>query len=200
MTDENNDTKRKQAIIEAIKKADLPEVAKKVGTAQAIMGGLPDSILDSMMSASNAVATQEAEKKAKPQRSFANYTPIERQIARMLTENTGVDMMDSGGAYGRAWQRNREIEDFRKRPAIELDIYTESQKVLEKPIRQTMPISEKQKTLEMAPLRKMRVSIPILKKTPAVPKITQIEKETAKYVNDIIKEPTPKKSKERLRA
>ncbi len=200
MTDEHNDTKRKQAIIEAIKKADLPEEAKKVGTAQAIIDGSPDSILSILMGASNAVATQEAEKKANPQKPFTNYTPVERQIARMLTENTGVDMMDSGGAYGRAWQRNREIEDFRKRPAIELDIYTEPQKVSEKPIRQPMPISEKQKMLEIAPVKKTRVSIPILKKTPAVPKITQIEKETAKYVNDIIKEPTPKKSKERLRA
>ena len=117
----------------------------------------------------------------------------------MLTENTGVEMMDSGFENGRAWQRNREIEDFRKRPAIELDLYIEPQKVPEKSIR-TMPVSEKQKTLETAPLRKTRVSIPILKKAPAVPKITQIEKETAKYVNDIIKEPALKKSKERLRA
>ena len=35
-------------------------------------------------------------------------------IYKMLTENTGVHMLDSGGAYGRNWERNqvKTIEDF----------------------------------------------------------------------------------------
>lgn len=35
-------------------------------------------------------------------------------IASMLTENTGRHMLDSGGAYGRNWERNhgRDVESF----------------------------------------------------------------------------------------
>ena len=39
-----------------------------------------------------------------------NTRPVsdtERKIAEMLLENTGSNMLDSGGAYGRAWQLTR---------------------------------------------------------------------------------------------
>lgn len=43
---------------------------------------------------------------------------IEQVIFEMLTEGTGTHMLDSGGEYGRNWQRNqkRTIEDFRNEP------------------------------------------------------------------------------------
>lgn len=41
-------------------------------------------------------------------------------IAGMLKENTGVALCDSGGAYGRAWQRNQGV-DFSKQPEVEVD-------------------------------------------------------------------------------
>lgn len=34
-------------------------------------------------------------------------TATERKLAAMLTENTGTHFLDSGGAYGRNWQRNQ---------------------------------------------------------------------------------------------
>ena len=34
-------------------------------------------------------------------------SPTERKIAEMLLENTGSHFLDSGGAYGRAWQHER---------------------------------------------------------------------------------------------
>lgn len=34
-------------------------------------------------------------------------TPTERALVRMLMENTGRHFLDSGGAYGRSWQRNQ---------------------------------------------------------------------------------------------
>lgn len=42
----------------------------------------------------------------------------------MLTENTGCHGLDSGGAYGRAWQRNsvKSIQDFIKEPECTLEI------------------------------------------------------------------------------
>lgn len=44
-------------------------------------------------------------------------------IFSMLTENTGTHMLDSGGAYGRNWERNQSktIEDFENEPE---EIYT----------------------------------------------------------------------------
>lgn len=44
-------------------------------------------------------------------------------IVGMLTENTGSHFLDSGGAYGRAWERNQgtTIEDWKARPEATLD-------------------------------------------------------------------------------
>ena len=44
-------------------------------------------------------------------------------IYNMLTENTGRHMLDSGGAYGRNWERNqvKTIEDFENEPE---EVYT----------------------------------------------------------------------------
>jgi hypothetical protein len=45
-------------------------------------------------------------------------------IYQMLTENTGRHMLDSGGAYGRNWERNqgKTIEDFQNEPEAWLEI------------------------------------------------------------------------------
>ena len=50
---------------------------------------------------------------------------LEQTIAAMLTENTGKHMLDSGGAYGRNWQRNAgaSLDDWRARPSETLEIY-----------------------------------------------------------------------------
>ena len=50
---------------------------------------------------------------------------LEQTIAAMLTENTGKHMLDSGGAYGRNWQRNAgaSLDDWRARPSATLEIY-----------------------------------------------------------------------------
>ena len=43
-----------------------------------------------------------------------NYTETQKLVYKMLTENTGTHMCDSGGSNGRNWQRNQQksIEDF----------------------------------------------------------------------------------------
>jgi hypothetical protein len=43
----------------------------------------------------------------------------------MLVENTGASIVDSGGAYGRAWERNKDktIDDFEAEPMAWLDIH-----------------------------------------------------------------------------
>lgn len=44
-------------------------------------------------------------------------------VYQMMTENTGIHMMDSGGGSGRMWQRNqmKSLEDFTNEPAITMD-------------------------------------------------------------------------------
>ena len=55
------------------------------------------------------------------------HTPTEQAVYEMLTENTGVHMLDSGDYYGRNWQRNqgRTLEDFQqsKRVVGKFDVY-----------------------------------------------------------------------------
>ena len=47
----------------------------------------------------------------------------EKIIYKLLTENTGEHFLDSGGAYGRHWQRNQKksLNDFRKEKYISYD-------------------------------------------------------------------------------
>jgi len=51
-------------------------------------------------------------------------TNIENLVAAMLTENTGTHMLDSGGANGRAWQRNQgmTVEKFKSQPSAYVEI------------------------------------------------------------------------------
>src|SRR4051812_31448625 len=39
--------------------------------------------------------------------STTQHSNLATVVASMLVENTGTHMLDSGGAYGRSWQRNQ---------------------------------------------------------------------------------------------
>lgn len=45
------------------------------------------------------------------------------KLVAMFTENTGKNLLDSGGAYGRAWERNqgKTAADFMAAPYVEID-------------------------------------------------------------------------------
>jgi hypothetical protein len=49
---------------------------------------------------------------------------IENVIASMMTENTGTHMLDSGGAYGRHWQRNKglTVDALKEMPSATLEV------------------------------------------------------------------------------
>jgi len=51
-----------------------------------------------------------------------NITLTDEILAGMLTENTGAHMLDSGGAYGRNWERNkgRDVRSFINAPAVQV--------------------------------------------------------------------------------
>lgn len=51
-------------------------------------------------------------------------TTLEQTLFSMWQENTGASFLDSGGAYGRNWQRNQKltIEDLNKKPSGIIEI------------------------------------------------------------------------------
>ena len=53
-------------------------------------------------------------------------------IQSMLKENTGKHFLDSGGSYGRHWQRNQLVEDFENTEAVtwELSTYNDETELL----------------------------------------------------------------------
>jgi len=54
----------------------------------------------------------------------------ESKIQQMLTENTGVHLLDSGDAYGRNWERNRAIDISEKDPVIIDEVIPDNQEVI----------------------------------------------------------------------
>lgn len=61
-------------------------------------------------------------------------TRLESLVFEMLTENTGRHPLDSGGHYGRNWERNNEktLEYFKRQPLEEFGVFNLSQENLDK--------------------------------------------------------------------
>lgn len=61
---------------------------------------------------------------------MTKLSKTKRVLAQMLKENTGTSLCDSGGAYGRYWQRNHD-KDFEKMPrsVVEFSIWRHDGKV-----------------------------------------------------------------------
>jgi len=116
MSDENM---QKAKIID---ETELPKEAKTVGIMSALMGVSDDSIVHAMGTTINHMETVKAETANPQPPQPLDYTETEAKIAEMLQESTGTNFLDSGGAYGRHWQTNRTIKDFRNRlnPTVEI--------------------------------------------------------------------------------
>jgi len=176
---EISDEEKKKLIAEKIESSDLPQEAKETGIINALMGMSPDAVIQSIIGAANSAAEREAEK-AYPRREFTDYNPVEKKIAEMLTENTGVHIMDSGGIDGRHWQQNRKVVDFRTRPEIQIDLYVDEPSEIERmqkypAERQTkVPYNQKKLNLENEEaIQVPHVSLQVTNKPPIlkIPKI-----------------------------
>jgi len=211
---EISDEEKKKLIAERIESSDLPQEAKDIGVINAMMGMSPEAVIQSIIGASNSLAEREAEK-AYPKKEFVGYNPVEKKVAEMLTENTGVHMMDSGGVGGRAWQRNREVIDFRTRPEIQIETDVDepleverlqerqTERQIEVPYEQKKLNQENEEAIQVPNVNlQMTHNPPILK----IPKI--IESPTSQNnisASTTVKEQSKKKTKidkekERLRA
>jgi len=64
-----------------------------------------------------------------------NYNEVQKLVYSMLVENTGKHLLDSGGIYGRMWQRNQNktIDDFYNEPE-EIYYFDETYKDLERTV------------------------------------------------------------------
>lgn len=108
--------------IEAIQNSNLPTQAKQLGTLMAFTGASTESIIHGMVGVIDALETEGAETKNPIAVPTVSYTETEQAIVDMLQENTGASMLDSGGVYGRAFERNRKIQNFKDRDTLKVTI------------------------------------------------------------------------------
>jgi len=107
-----------EKVFEIIDGMDVPEPEKTIAKLIALMGGNPtDVIMAGLYKKETAESERLHPRKPLPE----DYTETERILHEMLIENTGAHPLDSGGIYGRPWERNREIDDFRKTPEVYVD-------------------------------------------------------------------------------
>jgi len=105
-------------VFEHIDQMDVSPAAKTIAKTLVVLGANPTEFL---VAAAYAEKTEEAESKYPRPEPPADYTKTERILHEMLTENTGVHPLDSGSVYGRHWERNRQVGDFRRLPVVEVD-------------------------------------------------------------------------------
>lgn len=108
--------------INIIQNSNLPTEVKNIGTLASFMGASDESILSVMGNVLNAQDTLKAEATHPKQPDTVEYDETDKLIVSMLQENTGTHFLDSGGAYGRSWERNRAITDFKSRPELIVNI------------------------------------------------------------------------------
>jgi len=107
--------------VKIIQDSKLDPEAKALGVMGAIMGADPDVIIKGMVGVQDTNDSKKAENENPKITKPKDYTKTQSVLHDMMTENTGIAMMDSGGSYGRAWQQNRRISDFRLKNEITIE-------------------------------------------------------------------------------
>lgn len=74
-------------------------------------------------------AALKGSKGKKPKSVYASYKGIDKVIAEMLTENTGRNVLDSGGESDRLWQQNQG-RDFKNEDAVQIEVWEKSDEVI----------------------------------------------------------------------
>ncbi len=109
-----------KVVSEYVKDLPIGPLEKQISVAIATLGGNPVPFL---VDALSYYETMRAERENPAPELPSDYTPLERIIHEMLIENTGASILDSGALYGRHWERNRKIVDFRKTPRVEATVW-----------------------------------------------------------------------------
>lgn len=119
---EKENLEKAKLISEQLKEMEIPEIVKSQAVMGVALGVDSDTIIKGMASSLNTIETEKTEKANPQPEQPQDYTEIEKVIAEMLTESTGADILDSGGAYGRHWQSNRQVKDFRAQGSCMVEI------------------------------------------------------------------------------
>ena len=112
---EKENLPKEKQILSELEKIPSTEPEKTIAKMITVMGGNPIPILSIGI---NKYLTAEAEQKNPKLPMPQDYTKTQRILHEMLTENTGAHFLDSGSFYGRHWEKNRKIKDFREMPKI----------------------------------------------------------------------------------
>jgi hypothetical protein len=105
-------------VFEHIDQLDVSPAAKTIAKSLVLIGANPTDFLIAAAYAEHTAASEQRNPRPEPP---ADYTETERVLHEMLTENTGAHPLDSGYIYGRHWEENRRVGDFRKLPVVEVD-------------------------------------------------------------------------------
>lgn len=112
--------RRAKVVRDFVKGLPVSDAVKHMATMIATVGGNPIPFL---VHALSAWKTERAEMENPPKPIPEDYTEVERVIHEMMIENTGAHILDSGDVYGRHWERNRRVDDFRRTPAVYVEVW-----------------------------------------------------------------------------
>lgn len=113
-----------RALITATGENPEPEIIDVTPEPVSDPGAMADAIVKGMAGILSTSESSRAERE-NPQPEITEPDPLKARIIGMMTESTGCDILDSGGAYGRGWQRNRQIpvDEWDKTPACSIEVY-----------------------------------------------------------------------------
>jgi hypothetical protein len=80
-----------------------------------------DALIKGFAGVLSAAECRQAETES-PRPDINESDEVKARIIGMLTENTGCDILDSGGVGGRMWERNRHIQNFDDIPACMVEV------------------------------------------------------------------------------
>lgn len=127
MSTVENNLEKAKVLASCLKNTDLPSIVKQQAVIGVALGVPSEAIVRGMVSTLDAIETAKVESTNPKPDMPGDYTEVERMLVKMLTENTGASILDSGFAYGRHWERNREVKDFRSLPEVEVTVWKDGQ-------------------------------------------------------------------------
>jgi len=103
-----------------------PIISGEVNRSTAVSSAVTDVIVHGFASVLSAAECGRAVAE-NPQPAITEPDPLKARIIAMLTECTGVDILDSGGKDNRGWQRNRHIADWDAIDACSIEVYGDNE-------------------------------------------------------------------------
>jgi len=108
-----------------IDESNLPNTIKSIIKEGIELNADPDIIISTVLKELDKLETKESNNNNPILKPANGYTKLEREIANMLIENSGCSILDSGAVYGRHFEHNRKVEDFRENPKFYAKVYTD---------------------------------------------------------------------------